>query len=80
MSKTEIISVRNWEELEKHKNSSPTHRITVEDGCAWIESIDGDKSDSDYHYLSRHTFYKESYTSYNKILKRCGFNLKIVPH
>ena len=81
--------IKDWEELSKIPNESPTHILEVDvEGCnAWLHAKDPKPYNrkDDYikqvpHldvYLSTHTFYGSKYELSTKILKACGFDVEI---
>ena len=76
-----MIEIKDWNDLAKFPPSK-THYIDVEVdedkdyNSYWISPFDKSKHE---HYLSTHTFYGgETTKEYNKLLKKCGFNAKIV--
>jgi len=78
-----MIELKDWDDLEKLPPSK-THYINVvrdekdsDLDTYWISPFNTVK-DSEY-YLSSHTFYVEHTHKYtNEILKKCGFDAKIV--
>lgn len=81
--------IRDWKELSEIPNESKTHilNVDVEDGCAWLIAKNPKryKKKLSYmrqapnldHYLSTHTFYGSQYKQSTKILRVCGFDVKI---
>lgn len=76
--------IHSWQELAELEPSK-THKIEVEVdeddsdfNCYWIVPINKNDKFQDI-YLSTHTFYGGEITeSYNKILKRCGFDVELI--
>lgn len=81
-----MIEIKDWNDLAKLPPSA-THYIDVvhtdtgEDEYGydsyWISPFD--KITGNEYYLSTHTFYGVEVTDeYNELLKKCGFNAKII--
>lgn len=69
--------ISDWSELAQVPDS-PTHRleIDVENCNGWIHAKNADP-DSLRRYLSTHTFYGTNYKHSTRLLRRCGFNVKL---
>lgn len=67
--------IHNWEELEE-VSPSTTHYIEVdiEMGCGRLRSRDN----SEYMYLSTHTFYGYGIMPTSKKLQECGFDIELI--
>lgn len=70
--------IRNWDDLIGLESEQYKLDIDTEMGCSHIIPKD-ETSDLRIHYLSTHTFYASSYRDYEKLLWRCGFNVKLQP-
>ena len=78
-----MIEIKDWDDLEKLPPSK-THYINVVRGeksrsldTWWISPFN--RIVDEEHYLSTNVFYGCKITDeYNKLLKKCGFNAKII--
>ena len=70
--------IRNWNDLVGLESEQYKLDIDTEMGCGHIVPKD-EFSSLHSHYLSTHTFYGSSYKDYEKLLWRCGFNIKLQP-
>ena len=70
------IFIKDWEDLDKINKESDTHtlKVDVEGCCGWIIPKDITQHK---HYLSTHTFYGKTHEYSTRLLKQCGFNVKI---
>ena len=81
--------IRNWEELSKITNESPTHilEVNVDECNAWLISKNPKRYNKKLSfmrqikgldiYLSTHTFYGLNYKHSGKILRACGFDVEL---
>ena len=81
--------IKDWEELSKIPNESPTHilEVDVKHGFGWLLSKDPKPYTHKLSYmrqikhqdiyLSTHTFYGTQYQHSTKLLKACGFDVEI---
>ena len=78
-----MTEIKDWDDLEKLPPSK-THYINVARDeksrsldTWWISPFN--RIADEEHYLSTHVFYGGKTTNeYNELLKKCGFNAKIV--
>lgn len=78
---TQLVS--NWEGLSECK--SKDYKIDLDESgyCGWIvpkhETPETERDWFKHHYyLSTHTFYEENYKDATRILRKYGFNVKLV--
>lgn len=67
--------IKNWSDLDSLESENYFIEVDHYYGCGWIRAKDETLRDE---YLSTHTFYGETYKGYEKILRNCGFDVKLV--
>lgn len=68
--------INTWEDLVGLESDKYKLEINTDLGYGHIIPKD-DSSDEYGYYLSTHTFYKKSYKGYEKLLQKCGFDIKL---
>lgn len=81
--------IKDWEELSKIPNESPTHilKVDVKHGFGWLMAKDPKPYDYKLSYmgqikhqdvyLSTHMFYGMKYQHSTNLLKACGFDVEV---
>ena len=81
--------ISDWEDLSKIQSESSTHilEVNIKEGSAWLIAKKPKPYNEKYnymrqaphldHYLSTHTFYENQYKRSTKLLKVCGFDVKL---
>lgn len=76
--------ISTWHELDGLKSENYQIKVDKETGCGWINPIVetektlGEKYYDHHVYLSTHTFYESQIEASNKLLKKYGFDVKLV--
>ena len=68
--------IKDWNDLVGLESKNYILEIDTKLGCGHIRAKDSSSGLSEY-YLSTHTFYKNNYKGCEKILRKCGFNVKL---
>lgn len=69
--------IRGWEDLVGLESDEYYIKVDLKMCCGWIVPKDSTR-DSYSHYLSTHTFYGKTYKGYEKLLRECGFDVKLI--
>lgn len=72
----ETKTIKDWNDLIGLESEKYKLEIDTKLGCGHIRAKDSSSDLSEY-YLSTHTFYKNNYKGCEKILRKCGFNVKL---
>lgn len=67
--------IKNWDDLNGLENENYVVRVDTNMGCGWI--VSKKNIDERNKYLSTHTFYGSCCEGYEKILRDCGFDIKL---
>lgn len=68
--------IKDWNDLTGLESENYIIEIDTKLGCGTIVPKD-ESSGRSMHYLSTHTFYENNYKGYEKLLKGCGFDVKL---
>lgn len=69
--------IKNWPDLVGLESANYELKIDLDMGCGHIVQKD-ESSDLPSYYLSTHTFYGRSYLDYEQLLRKCGFDVKLI--
>ena len=69
--------IRGWEDLVGLESDEYYIEVDLHMGCGWIVHKHHSYTPNS-HYLSTHTFYGKTYKGYERLLRKCGFDVKLV--
>jgi hypothetical protein len=73
--------IRNWEDLVGLESEHYKLDIDLVNGCGWINpkfEVFETNELSHAYYLSTHTFYGHNYKASTELLRKCGFDVKLL--
>lgn len=73
--------IRNWEDLVGLESEHYKLDIDLVNGCGWINpkfEVFETNELSHAYYLSTHTFYGHKYKASTELLRKCGFDVKLL--
>ena len=69
--------IKSWKDLAGLQSDKYYIKVDLDMGRGWIVRKGEHYTHSSY-YLSTHTFYGKTYKGYEKLLRDCGFDVKLI--